>query len=223
MCVLCRYVCCNGAFPCSGRCGEQSCPEYCLCLEVCCCFAQSVATTRWMIQDELRVSTTKCDNCLIGFMIFMQYLACLCQIAACITGSDELRNLANIIDLAADILWCTVCACMQTQHKVELDERDQKNPGGAAPPAIMAPPGQQAIHTGYPTHGAPPPGYGAPGGYPPPPQGYGAPGGYPPPPGYGAPSGYPPQPAMYPPQGYGAPPPPYGAPPAPPGYPAMRR
>jgi hypothetical protein len=30
------------------------------------CFAQSVASTRWMIQDELRLETTKCDNCIIG-------------------------------------------------------------------------------------------------------------------------------------------------------------
>ena len=29
-----RYTCCNGDMPCSGRCGEQSCPEFCLCLEV---------------------------------------------------------------------------------------------------------------------------------------------------------------------------------------------
>ena len=29
-----RYTCCNGAFPCSGRCGEQKCPQFCLCVEV---------------------------------------------------------------------------------------------------------------------------------------------------------------------------------------------
>ena len=35
-------------------------------LQVCFCFTQSVASTRWMIQDELRVQNTQCDNCLIG-------------------------------------------------------------------------------------------------------------------------------------------------------------
>jgi hypothetical protein len=35
-------------------------------LEVTCCFAQSVASTRWAIQDELRIQTTQCDNCIIG-------------------------------------------------------------------------------------------------------------------------------------------------------------
>jgi hypothetical protein len=59
---LSRYTCCNGACPCSGRCGETKCPEFCLCMEVTCCFAMSVATTRYMIQDELRIVTTKCDK-----------------------------------------------------------------------------------------------------------------------------------------------------------------
>ncbi|KAF5841004.1 hypothetical protein DUNSADRAFT_14711 [Dunaliella salina] len=54
-----RYICCNGFCPCSGRMGEQSAPECCLCLEVVLCFAASVASTRWMIQDELRLQTTK--------------------------------------------------------------------------------------------------------------------------------------------------------------------
>ena len=29
-----RYICCNGDCPCSGRLGEQSCPEFCLAVEV---------------------------------------------------------------------------------------------------------------------------------------------------------------------------------------------
>ncbi|GFH18589.1 uncharacterized protein HaLaN_15419, partial [Haematococcus lacustris] len=66
------YICCNGACPCSGRMGESSNPECCLCMEVMCCFAQSVASTRFMIMDELRLETTACDNCLIGTMICLQ-------------------------------------------------------------------------------------------------------------------------------------------------------
>eukprot|EP00195_Chlamydomonas_chlamydogama_P008863 CAMPEP_0202900824 /NCGR_PEP_ID=MMETSP1392-20130828/12054_1 /ASSEMBLY_ACC=CAM_ASM_000868 /TAXON_ID=225041 /ORGANISM="Chlamydomonas chlamydogama, Strain SAG 11-48b" /LENGTH=295 /DNA_ID=CAMNT_0049587273 /DNA_START=146 /DNA_END=1033 /DNA_ORIENTATION=- len=205
-----RYLCCNGSCPCSGRMGEKSCPEFCLCLEVCCCFANSVAVTRWMIQDELRIVTSKCDNCLIGTMIVLQYVACICHIVACITGNEDIIMAARIIDLIADIVWCTVCACMQTQHKIELENRDT-NPGAYGAP--MAAPGVQMIPVGgaeasraYPAPGqAPPPGYG----YPPPPPGYGAP-----PPGYGAP---PPGYGAPPPPGYGAPPPPGYAPP-PPGY-----
>jgi hypothetical protein len=60
-----------------------------------------------MIQDELRIQTTDCDNCIIGTMIAMQYFACICSIAACLTGSDEINDLAQLLDCVADILWCT--------------------------------------------------------------------------------------------------------------------
>ncbi|RMZ55267.1 hypothetical protein APUTEX25_005545 [Auxenochlorella protothecoides] len=102
-----RYLCCNGDWPCSGRCGEQSCPEFCLCTEVFFCFPQSVASTRWMLQDEMRLQNTECDNCIIGTMFAAQYLACLCWIAACISGNDILNDLAILADNIADILWCS--------------------------------------------------------------------------------------------------------------------
>eukprot|EP00798_Chlamydomonas_sp_ICE-L_P023030 gene23030-30224_t len=229
-----RYTCCNGMFPCSGRCGEKKCPRCCLCVEVTLCFASSVAATRFMIQDELRIKNSKCDNCIIGTMIALEYLACICHIVACITGSGEIQQAAQIIQCIADIVWCSVCGCMQTQHKDELDTRD-KNPGAVAP---MSPPHPQMITMnqgqaqGYPPQQGPPPGYpqqGPPPGYP---QHQGPPPGYPqhqgPPPGYpqhqGPPHGYPQHPQQtpppgyggHPPQVYGAPPPNYGAPP--PGY-----
>lgn len=173
-----RYVCCNGDCPCSGRCGEQSAPEFCLCLEVFCCFAQSVASTRWMLQDELAIKTTECDNCIIGTMICAQYFACICSIAACLTGSQEINDLAQLLDCVADVLWCTVCSCMQTQAKAELDLRDGRGAGGAAPAAPHHAPGIQMIQTGYPQQ----------------PQGYPQqPAGYPPQPPQGYPAGYPPQ------------------------------
>ncbi|DBA97993.1 TPA: hypothetical protein ACH3X3_012829 [Trebouxia sp. C0006] len=162
-----RYVCCNGDCPCSGRMAEQSCPEFCLCMEVFVCFTQSVASTRWAIQDQQRIMNTPCDNCLIGTMVFCQYLACLCDIAACLSGSQELAEIANFIDQIAQLIWCSVCACMQTQHKVQLDARDKGQGPAGAPQGPYQAPMQQAI---------PPPGvqgqYGpAPGsGYPP--QGY---------------------------------------------------
>jgi hypothetical protein len=109
-----RYVCCAGFMPCSGKCKEQSCPECCLCMEVTCCFAQSVASTRWVIQvsaeaasrrprpaphrpaaappprltapsappqDEMHLQNTKCDNCLIGTMIALQYISCVVSVS----------------------------------------------------------------------------------------------------------------------------------------------
>ncbi|GFR45597.1 hypothetical protein Agub_g6993 [Astrephomene gubernaculifera] len=211
-----RYICCNGICPCSGRMGEKDCPEFCLCLESFFCFAQSVATTRWMVQDEMQVETTECDNCIIGTMIFFQYLSCICHILACFVS--ELHDVAQFVDCLADFTWCTVCACMQTQAKAELDYRDA-NPGAVPPPlpgVVMQPPGVQMIPMG--AQPPPPP----PGAYPQQPYAQQQP--------YaGYPTTYPPQPGAYPPppppQGYGGypQPMPYYQPGPPPSAPGMQR
>ncbi|XP_028119139.1 uncharacterized protein LOC114316655 [Camellia sinensis] len=132
-----RYTCCGGYMPCSGRCGESQCPELCLCTEVFLCFANSVASTRFMLQDEFNIQTTQCDNCIIGFMFCLQQLACIFSIVACVTGMEELQEASQILSCLADMVYCTVCACMQTQHKVEMDKRDGKfgpQPAMAIPP-----------------------------------------------------------------------------------------
>lgn len=200
-----RYVCCGGYMPCSGRCGESHCPELCLCTEVFCCFANSVASTRFMLQDEFNIQTTQCDNCIIGFMFCLQQLACICSCIACILGSDELRELSQILNCLSDMVTCTVCSCMQTQHKVEMDKRDGKF-GPPPPMAVPTPQHMSRIDQPIPPPAgsgqSPPPQQMV---YPPPQQGYGyqAP---PPQPTEGY--GYPPQSAPAPGQGYGYPPPP---------------
>ncbi|CAL0311413.1 unnamed protein product [Lupinus luteus] len=193
-----RYTCCGGYMPCSGRCGESKCPEFCLCTEVFLCFGNSVASTRFMLQDEFNIQTTQCDNCIIGFMFCLQQLACIFSIVAMIVGSEEISEASQLLSCLADFVYCTVCACMQTQHKVEMDKRD----GIFGPQPVMAvPPAQQMsrIDQAVPPsvgYAPQPAAYGQPYGYPPPaqqpPQGYPATG-YPatayPPPGY-PPSGY---------------------------------
>ncbi|KAH9719466.1 plac8 family protein [Citrus sinensis] len=125
-----------------------------------------------------------------GFMFCLSQLACIFSLVACIVGSDELQEASQILNLLADLVYCTVCACMQTQHKVEMDKRD----GKFGPQPMAVPPHQQMSRidqpypatVGYPpqqqAYGYPPQGY-------PPPQGQG----YPPPQGQGYPAGgYPP-------------------------------
>nr|XP_004229914.1 basic salivary proline-rich protein 2-like isoform X1 [Solanum lycopersicum] len=248
-----RYKCCGGYMPCSGRCGESRCPEFCLGTEVFLCFGNSVASTRFMLQDEFNLQTTKCDNCIIGFMFCLQQLACICSIIACLAGSEELQDASQLLNCLSDFVYFTVCSCMQTQHKVEMDKRDGKfgpRPMSVppvqqmsrldqpVPPVVGYPPIQQP--QGYPPqpHGNPPPPQ-HPQGYPPsqqnpqeyqPPQQQ--PQDYPPP--QQQPQGYPPQqqPQGYPPpqqtpQGY--PPPqqqPQGYPPPqqqPQGYPSPQQ
>jgi hypothetical protein len=141
---LTNYTCCNGDFCISGRVGEKSCPEFCLCLEAFCCFPSAVATNRFMIQDEQRVENTPCDNTIIGFMLCLNQLACIFRCAAMISGSDELEQISDVLDCVADVTYCSVCACMQTQHHEQLKVRD---PNARPPPRHnpMAPPGRMQM------------------------------------------------------------------------------
>ncbi|CAN6921774.1 unnamed protein product [Brassica oleracea] len=200
-----RYTCCAGYMPCSGRCGEAKCPQLCLATEVFCCFGTSVASTRFLLQDEFQIQTTQCDNCIIGFMVCLSQVACIFSIVACIVGIDELSEASQLLSCLADMVYCTVCACMQTQHKVEMDKRDGKfgpQPMAVPPPQVMSRIDQATPPAiGYPPQGYPPSGYPQhpPQGYPQhPPQGY-PPSGYQqhPPQGY-PPSGYPQNPPAYP-------------------------
>ncbi|GJN30133.1 hypothetical protein PR202_gb18414 [Eleusine coracana subsp. coracana] len=199
----------------SGRCGESRCPEFCLATEVFLCFGNSVASTRFLLQDEFNIQTTQCDNCIIGFMFCLQQVACIFSLVAAIVGSEELSEASQILSCMSDMVYCTVCACMQTQHKVEMDKRD----GKFGPQPMAVPPVQQMSRIDQPIPPpagyAPQPAYGQPyGGYPPPPaqgyppagypaQGYPQPqGSYPPPPAYPQQGSYPPPQGSYPPQGY---------------------
>lgn len=106
-----------------------------------------------------------------------------------IVGSEEIQEASQILSCLSDMVYCSVCACMQTQHKIEMDKRD-----GAFGPQVMAVPHiPQMSRFDQPI----PPSVG---GYAPQPPAYGQPyPGYPQPQGYPAP-GYP-QPA-YPASGY---------------------
>ncbi|XP_008233014.2 PREDICTED: uncharacterized protein LOC103332095 isoform X2 [Prunus mume] len=111
-----RYKCCAGFMPCSGRFGESHCPELCLGTEVCFCFATSVSSTRFLIQDELNIKTTPCDNCMIGFMVILNQIACIFSLIACITGNEELGEISNVLSCIADTVFCSVCACIQLRR-----------------------------------------------------------------------------------------------------------
>ncbi|KAM7276932.1 hypothetical protein ACFE04_018798 [Oxalis oulophora] len=176
-----RYVCCAGYMSCSGRCGESRCPEFCLATEVLCCFPNSVSSTRFLLQDELNIHTTKCDNCIIGFMFCLQQLACIFSIVAAFSDNDEIEDASQVLNCLADTAYLSVCACMQTQHKVEMDKRD----GKFGPQPLGVPPMQQMSRIDQPV----PPNVG-----------------YPPPAAYGQPLAHPvPQAQGYPAQNYPAP------------------
>ncbi|KAG0574645.1 hypothetical protein KC19_VG279500 [Ceratodon purpureus] len=128
-----RYICCAGMMPCSGSLGERNCPQLCLALEVTCCFSIAVQTTRMLIQDELQLRNSLCDNFIIGAMVCLQYLNCVCDLIACVasfaaTESDGtfgwLGEMSVLIDQISQSCYCVVCSCLQTQQHVELNKRD---------------------------------------------------------------------------------------------------
>jgi len=109
----------------AGKCGEQSCPEFCLCCEGTCCVGPSISSTRMFIMDKyqlqsdevilifvpsddsFKLSQPQCDNRLIRFNNCMQMLACICDILAIFIA--ELRDCAQCIDIIANIVfYCTV-------------------------------------------------------------------------------------------------------------------
>ena len=55
-----------------------------------------------------------------GFMICIDQVACIFRLIACITGNDEIEQLADILSCIADLTYCTVCACMQVRGRLPL-------------------------------------------------------------------------------------------------------
>ena len=52
------------------------------------------------------LENSACDNCLIGFMVFMQMLACICDLAACLTQNEELGHCVRMRSFPAPNLPC---------------------------------------------------------------------------------------------------------------------
>lgn len=82
--------------------------------------------------------------------------------------SEVRTDHGNVVILSVCV---SVCACMQTQHKIEMDKRD----GKFGPPTMVSvPPLQQMSRMDYPSPAPPLPPAGA-HGYPPPVYGYPSP------------------------------------------------
>eukprot|EP00043_Microstomoeca_roanoka_P020893 m.254377 g.254377 ORF g.254377 m.254377 type:complete len:216 (+) comp17991_c0_seq1:178-825(+) len=117
-----NYSCCQGYIcgNCTSKCipGQDSCPGFCLCLEVTCFENLAISSTRFYVQEQRQIITDPCDNRIIRFNNCVQLLACLCHILAIFFR--EARQLAHLLDLFADLVYCIVQACMQAQTHHEL-------------------------------------------------------------------------------------------------------
>ena len=91
------------------------------------------------------IQNTQCDDVLVGILIAMEQLACIFRCAGDLTGNSALEEAGVVLTVAADATYCTVCGCMQTQHKLQLDALEE---GRYTAPAFM-PPASQSMDGGY--------------------------------------------------------------------------
>lgn len=94
-------------------------------------------------------------QCIIGTTVALQYLSCILSCVAIFVNNDALREAAYIFDLIADLLWISMCACMQSQHHIQIKARDANRAQWVQPVHPMMAPIQQAM--GIPAYGIPPP------------------------------------------------------------------
>ena len=132
-----NYKCCQGYF--GGCCclepgsmGESTCPIGCMCLEAFCCIGPAVSATSNVIRehyslglDDDDVRLIRCSNCLF-------FLSCFCSFVACLTECEGDDQVASVIDLIADVVFCFVSGCMnaQTHHAIKI--RASQAPTGLA-------------------------------------------------------------------------------------------
>lgn len=68
------------------------------------CESCAISGTRIEVQITRSIETDPCDNRIIRFNNCMQILSCICHILAIFIA--ELRELAQIIDCIAQIVYC---------------------------------------------------------------------------------------------------------------------
>lgn len=124
-----QYQCFQGQFVVcccikAGACGEQSCPELCLCAESCFCNGYALSATRYVVMEKYGLSSDPCDNRLIRISNCLQILSCVCDILAII--DNNFREIARIIGWIADVVYHTVSGCATAQCAHEMNIQDAK-------------------------------------------------------------------------------------------------
>ena len=147
-----------------GACCEKDIPRTCMCIEACCCAGLAVSSTRFVMMEQYHFMADECDNRLIRFNNCIQVLSCICHVLAIF--KPQFRDLAQIIDLIADIVFFSTAGCMTAQVDYEINYREslgesQGLPGGPVGSPINAMPQATVVGVAQPA-GASPPYVGAP-------------------------------------------------------------
>ncbi|KAJ8613227.1 hypothetical protein CTAYLR_004517 [Chrysophaeum taylorii] len=121
-----NYVCCQGYIPACccfapGECCEAEYPRTCMCLEAWCFPGLAVSSTRFLVMDHYSLQPDPCDNRLIRANNCIQLLACVCEIAA--HFDQNLRDLSQLIEVLADLVFLTTAGCMTAQVWHEMKFR----------------------------------------------------------------------------------------------------
>ncbi len=109
-----KYQCCLGYFPCL----TMECPVPCYCCEMFCCPGIAASVNRMFVMSALQIKPDPCDQCIICCSNIMQIVACLARIFCS-------QQLADALDCVADLVFCSVLACMQTQTQFEIEQNPQ--------------------------------------------------------------------------------------------------
>jgi len=115
---------------CQGYAGRMCCIEPAqylkgsmlgLLLEGCCCPVFSLSIARLHLMDKKQVRPDPCDWQIIQCSNCLQLISCILDIAAMFV--DQLRELALLVDLIADVFTMSVGGCMgaQVHHEIKLD------------------------------------------------------------------------------------------------------
>jgi hypothetical protein len=120
-----KYMCFQGVFGekfccvSAGNCGEKDCPQLCLFCESLCCNACALSATRIATMQKYDLRSDPCDYRLIYINNALQCLSLICDVLAIINGAFQ--QLANIIDLIAELFYHTISGCMTAQVAHELN------------------------------------------------------------------------------------------------------
>jgi len=122
-----NYECCQGYIPACppcfepGRCGERDCPRSCMFLEAFCFPGLAISASRFVLMEQYHLRPDPCDNRMIRINNCLQLLSIICDIAA--HFDRNLRDLAQLIDCAADLIFLAISGCMTAQMDHEMAYR----------------------------------------------------------------------------------------------------
>eukprot|EP00049_Salpingoeca_infusionum_P027888 m.34858 g.34858 ORF g.34858 m.34858 type:complete len:192 (+) comp9822_c0_seq1:375-950(+) len=117
---LSRYECCAGEQDLPMECcycRDTACPWFWLGVETTFCHPMSMMGTRNALQDDLQLENTCADKSIFCLMFGVRLFSCLFRSCGCLP-------LANFCEAQANNCFLCVCACIQTQTKLQLDARD---------------------------------------------------------------------------------------------------